>query len=93
LKIFSPDPNLGLLASAQLAIQKSVQAADAGAAAMLIRQATMYRVDVFVAAIFLVLVLLILIGSALEWYRLLAGRKRLELHESKFVPLAEVAAG
>ncbi|HEY1894356.1 MAG TPA: carbon starvation CstA family protein [Chthoniobacterales bacterium] len=91
MKIFSPDPNLGLLASARLAIQKSAQVADAGAAAVLIRQATMYRIDVFVAASFLVLVLLIAIGSAVEWYRLLVGRKRVELHESEFVPLAEVA--
>jgi carbon starvation protein len=92
MKIFSPDPNLGLLASAQSAIQKSVQATDPSAAALLARQATMYRVDVFVAASFLLLVLLILIGSAVEWYRLLAGRKRIKLHESEFVPLAEVAA-
>ena len=92
IKIFSPDPNLGLLASAQSAIAKSVQAADANAAAVLVRQAAMYRVDIFVAATFLVLVLLIVIGSAAEWYRLLAGRKRVELHESEFVPLAEVAA-
>src|SRR5438132_177190 len=92
MKIFSPDPNLGLLAGAQSAIQKSVQAADAGAAAVLLRQATMYRIDIFVAASFLVLVLLIVIGSALDWYRLLAGRKRIKLHESEFIPLAEVAA-
>jgi len=91
MKIFSPDPNLGLLASARLAIQKSAQLADAGAAAMLIRQAMMYRIDVFVAASFLVLVLLIVIGSAVEWYRLLVGHKRVQLHESEFVPLAEVA--
>jgi carbon starvation protein len=91
MKIFSPDPNLGLLASARLAIQNSAEAADAGAAAVLIRQATMYRIDVFVAASFLVLVLLIVIGSAVEWYRLLVGHKRVQLHESEFVPLAEVA--
>jgi len=91
MKIFSPDPNLGLLASARLAIQKSAEAADAGAAAVLIRQATMYRIDVFVAASFLVLVFLIVIGSAVEWYRLLVGHKRVQLHESEFVPLAEVA--
>jgi carbon starvation protein len=93
MKIFSPDPNLGLLASARLAIEKSAQVADAVAAAVLIRQATMYRIDVFVAASFLVLVLLIAIGSAVEWYRLLVGRKRVELHESEFVPLGEVAVG
>jgi len=91
MKIFSPDPNLGLLASARLAIQESAEAADAGAAAVLIRQAMMYRIDVFVAASFLVLVLLIVIGSAVEWYRLLVGHKRVQLHESEFVPLAEVA--
>ena len=93
IKIFSPDPNLGLLASARSAIAQSVQAADANAAALLVRQAAMYRVDIFVAATFLVLVLLIVIGSAAEWYRLLAGRKRVELHEAAFVPLGEVAAG
>jgi carbon starvation protein len=93
IKIFSPDPNLGLLASAQSAIAKSVQATDANAAAVLVRQAAMYRVDIFVAATFLVLVLLIVIGSAAEWYRLLVGRKRVELHEAAFVPLGDVAAG
>lgn len=91
IKIFSSDPNLGLLASARSAVAKSVQLADADAAAVLVRQAAMYRVDIFVAATFLVLVLLIVIGSAAEWYRLLAGRKRVELHEAEFVPLAEVA--
>jgi carbon starvation protein len=93
IKIFSPDPNLGLLASVQSAIAKSVQATDANAAAVLVRQAAMYRVDIFVAATFLVLVLLIVIGSAAEWYRLLVGRKRVELHEAAFVPLGDVAAG
>ena len=92
IKIFSPDPNLGLLASAHSAIAQSVQVADANAATVLVRQAARYRIDVFVAATFLVLVLLIVLGSAAEWYRLLAGRKRVELHESEFVPLGEVAA-
>src|SRR6267142_1725923 len=91
LKVFSTDPRLGFLSSARLAIQKSAEAADAGAAAVLIRQATMNRIDVFVAASFLVLVLLIVIGSAVQWYRLLVGHKRVQLHEGEFVPLAEVA--
>lgn len=92
IKIFSPDPNLGLLASVRAAMTKSLHMADANAAAVLVRQAAMYRVDIFVAATFLVLVLLIVMGSAAEWYRLLAGRKRVQLHESEFVPLGEVAA-
>jgi hypothetical protein len=41
MKIFSPDPNLGLLAGAESAIQKSAEAADAVAAAVLIRLATL----------------------------------------------------
>ncbi len=91
MKIFSPDPNLGLLAGARVAIEKSAHTADAAAAAALSRQATVYRIDNVLAGSFLLLVFLIVIGSAVEWYRLLAGRKRVELHEAEFVPLAEVA--
>src|SRR5256884_1864557 len=50
MKIFSPDPHLGLLANARLAIQKSVQATNPSAAAVLGHQATMYLIDVFAAA-------------------------------------------
>jgi carbon starvation protein len=91
MKIFSPDPNLGLLAGARVAIEKGAHTADAAAAAVLSRQATAYRIDNIIAGTFLLLVFLIVIGSAIEWYRLLAGRKRVELHEAEFVPLAEVA--
>jgi carbon starvation protein len=45
MKIFSPDPNLGLLAGARVAVEKSAQTADPAAAAMLVRQATAYRID------------------------------------------------
>jgi hypothetical protein len=34
-----------------------------------------------------VLVFLIAAGSALEWWRLLRGSKRIVLHESEFIPL------
>jgi carbon starvation protein len=93
MKIFSPDPNLGLLAGARVAVEKSAQTADPAAAAMLVRQATAYRIDDVLAGTFLLLVFLIVVGSAVEWYRLLVGRKRVELHEAEFVPLAEVATG
>ena len=93
LKIFSPDPNLGLLAGARVAVEKSAQTADPAAAAVLVRQATAYRIDDVLAGTFLLLVFLIVLGSAVEWYRLLAGRKRVKLHEAEFVPLAEVATG
>ena len=56
----------------------------------LARQAAVWHFDALVAASFLLLVLLIVVGSAYQWYRLLAGRKAIELHESKFIQLAEV---
>jgi len=93
MKIFSPDPNLGLLAGARVAVEKSAHIADPAAAAVLVRQATAYRIDNVLAGTFLLLVFLIVVGSAIEWYRLLAGHKRVKLHEAEFVPLAEVATG
>ena len=51
------------------------------------RQAAIWRFDAFVAFGFVVLVFLIAAGSALEWWRLLRGSKRIVLHESEFVPL------
>jgi carbon starvation protein len=93
MKIFSPNPNLGLLTGARVAMEKSAHTADPGAAAVLVRQATAYRIDYVLAGTFLLLVFLIVVGSAIEWYRLLAGRKRVVLHESEFVPLVEMATG
>ena len=93
MKIFSPNPNLGLLTGARVAMEKSAHTADPGAAAVLVRQATAYRIDYVLAGTFLLLVFLIVVGSAIEWYRLLAGRKRVVLHESEFVPLGEMATG
>jgi hypothetical protein len=40
-----------------------------------------------VAIFFLVLVLLIAIGSARQWWQLLRGTRRVVLHESEFVPI------
>src|SRR5438105_5703147 len=93
MKIFSADPNLGLLTGARVAMEKSAHTADPGAAAVLVRQATAYRIDYVLAGTFLLRVFLIVVGSAIEWYRLLAGRKRVVLHESEFVPLGEMATG
>jgi len=92
MKIFSADPKIGFLSGTHSLLETGSGIANASGGADLVRQANVWRFDAFVAATFLLLVLLILIGSAAEWYRLLAGRKRVELHESEFVPLAEVAA-
>ena len=87
LKIFSADPRIGFLSGAR--------ALDAKVLAPVInvdwaRQADIYRLNALVAAAFLVLVLLIVAGCAREWWRLLRGTKPVRLHESPFVPLAEI---
>jgi carbon starvation protein len=89
LKIFSADPRIGFLTGAQALEQKiAAQVANTDFA----RQAGIYRLNALVAAAFLVLVLLIVGGCAREWWKLLRGTKPVRLHESEFVPLAEIGA-
>ena len=89
LKIFSADPRIGFLSGAQALEQKiAAQVANTDFA----RQAGIYRLNALVAAAFLVLVLLIVGGCAREWWKLLRGTKPVRLHESEFVPLAEIGA-
>jgi carbon starvation protein len=91
LKVFSPDPRLGFLSGAQSLLSQAAAITDTVKAANLARQATIWRFDAFVAVSFLVLVLLIVLGSAKQWWQLLRGTKRVVLHESKFVPLSAVS--
>jgi len=91
LKVFSPDPRLGFLSGAQSLLSQAAAITDPIKAANLARQATIWRFDAFVAVFFLVLVLLIVLGSARQWWQLLRGTKRVVLHESEFVPLSAVS--
>jgi carbon starvation protein len=91
LKLFSPDPRLGFLSGAQSLLGQAAALTDPVKAANLARQATIWRFDAFVALFFLVLVMLIVLGSARQWWQLLRGTKRVVLHESKFVPLSAVS--
>jgi carbon starvation protein len=91
LKIFSPDPRLGFLSGAQSFVEK----ASAGApekAAELLRQASVWRFDALIAGFFLVLVLLIVIGSAIQWWQFVRGTKPVVLRESEFVPVTQIRA-
>ncbi|MFL6584636.1 MAG: carbon starvation protein A [Chthoniobacterales bacterium] len=90
LKILSPDPKLGFLSGAE-ALARSA-AANPLKSAELLRQAAIWRFDALVAFGFVALVLLIVAGSAFEWWRLLSGAKRTVLHESEFVPVSRVEA-
>jgi len=91
LKVFSSDPRLGFLSGAQSLLEQAAAMTDPVRAANLARQATIWRFDAFVAVFFLVLVLLIVLGSARQWWQLLRGTKRVVLHESEFVPLSAVS--
>jgi carbon starvation protein len=89
LKIFSVDPKIGFLSGAAALVQNA-GAVGADKAAQLTRQAAVWRFDALVAFGFLVLVLLIVLGSARHWWQLMHGTRRIELHESEFVPLAQL---
>jgi carbon starvation protein len=91
LKVFSSDPRLGFLSGAQQLLSQAAAITDPVKAANLARQATIWRFDAFVAVFFLALVLLIVLGSARQWWQLLRGTKRVVLHESEFVPLSAVS--
>jgi len=90
LKIFSTDPKLGFLSGAQSLTEQAAALADPNKAAELIRQASVWRCDALVAASFLVLVLLIVLGSAIQWWQLVRGTKPVVLRESEFVQISQL---
>jgi carbon starvation protein len=90
LKIFSSDPRLGFLSGANWFRQQAAQLSDPEKAQGLIRQASVWRLDAAVAAFFLLLVALIVIGSARQWYQVVRGRKPTVLTETKFIPVSSL---
>src|SRR3989441_6860228 len=91
LKIFSTDPKLGFLSGAQSLAEKA-SALNPEKVAELTRQAAVWRFDALVALGFLVLVSLIVVGSAIQWWKLIRGTKPVVLRESEFVPIAQLEA-
>jgi hypothetical protein len=71
-------------------VEQAGNVIDAHKAAELIRQAGVWRFDALVAGSFLVLVLLIVLGSAIQWWQLVRGTKPLHLNEAEFIPLAQL---
>jgi carbon starvation protein len=92
LKIFSVDPKLGFLTGAKSLTEQAAGLADPDKAAELIRQASVWRFDALIAASFLVLVFLIVLGSAMQWWQLIRGTKPVALRESEFVPIGQLEA-
>src|SRR6266699_2363304 len=87
LTLFSPNPTLGFRSGTGSILLEPARIAGTARAGDLVRQAGVWRFDAFVAIFFLVLVLLIAIGSARQWWQLLRGTRRVVLHESEFVPI------
>jgi carbon starvation protein len=85
LKIFSADPKLGFLSGARSLVSEATAMVDPDKAAAMVRQAGVWRFDALVAAFFLTLVFLIVLGSARHWWQLVRGTKPVVLRESKFV--------
>jgi carbon starvation protein len=92
LKIFSPDPKLGFISGAQSLMQQASTLGDPEKAHGLIRQASVWQFDAIVAGFFLVLVLLIVIGSAKQWWQFVRGTKPVVLRESEFIPVTQIPA-
>src|SRR5919198_1588821 len=90
LKVFSSDPRLGFLSGARSLLNQAATLPNAAKAAELVRQAGVWRFDALVAFGFLVLVFLIVLGSAIHWWQLARGTKPVVLRESEFVPVANV---
>jgi carbon starvation protein len=88
LKIFSPDPRLGFLSGAQSLAREAAGIVDPTKASELMRQAAVWQFDAAVAGFFLLLVFLIVVGSASQWWQLIRGSKPVVLRESEFVPVA-----
>jgi carbon starvation protein len=79
-KIFDPNPRIGFLAHARL-LASGANAAAPATARLIFND----RLDALVTGILIVLIAAILVESATEWVRVLAGRKRPVLRESPFV--------
>jgi len=90
LKIFSIDPKLGFLSGAQLLAAQASGMTDPAKGQELLRQAWVWKIDAIVAGFFMLFVLLIVVGSAAQWWQLFRGTKRFVLRENEFVPVTSV---
>jgi carbon starvation protein len=78
-KIFDPNPRIGFLAHAR--VLASTGPASAATARLIFND----RLDAAVTGILILLIAMILVESAAEWLRILAGRKHPVVRESPFV--------
>ncbi|HKC71939.1 MAG TPA: carbon starvation CstA family protein, partial [Terriglobales bacterium] len=84
-KIFNSNPRIGFLAHARELAAAPARTAETA------RLIFNDRLDAAVTAVLVVLVVLIVLESALEWLRVVSGRKVARVHEAPFVPTRFVA--
>jgi len=85
-KIFHPNPRIGLLSYANaLAAKLAAHAVPPEQVAATQRLVFNNRLDAVAAAVFAGLVVILLFEAAVEWYRILGGRKAVLLHEAPYV--------
>ena len=80
-KVFDPNPRIGFLAHASALASGAVPAKATEISRLVFND----RLDAVVTAMLVVLVALILAESAMEWWRVLSGRKHAITHESPYV--------
>lgn len=88
MKLFSPAA-AGFLPALSAAEQKLAAATDPAVIKKLSGAITNLRVDIGITGLFLTMVAVILTGCAIEWVKLLRGRKQASLKESPYVALTE----
>lgn len=91
LKIFSPRA-AGFIPALRNLEAKLATAPDAAAASKIETAMLNLRVDIGVTFFFLAAVTVIVTGCAIEWSRLLSGRRSPDLKEAPFTPLTDRSA-
>jgi len=91
MKIFSAAP-VGFLAIARGVEARLAAGGPPAEAAALRAQILNNHIDAAMTGVFMVLVLLVVAANARVWWQLLAGRRRADLREEAYVPLAPARA-
>ena len=93
-KIFHADPRIGFLSQAQVLTEK-IASGVIPAARIADTQRLVFncRLDAAVTALLAGLIMVLLLEAALEWYRILAGKKAARVHEAPYVRTGWAEAG
>jgi carbon starvation protein len=85
-KIFAANPNLGFLSYAN-SLAAKIAAGQIPAAKIAVTQRLIFnqRLDAVVTATLALMILVLLVEAAVQWYQILGGRRETVLHEVPYV--------